>query len=231
MTGLLRRPRLSQGDNVAGSPSRYLGASYLIGPRRVSLRGKIHLSQDPGLNLRALSLSRVGASMITQRDQEQEDAKRLLGRRESCARGALELVRYCRLMSQHPGLPQAGNSEAWQCDHHSWVDQGVGLLWVEKRPWHDMIANAYLIFQVCYMVEYSTFDQLCYTETPYRRSHWAWSPLTSSSYLAALLILSDFPYLIMTRNTRQAAIPTNAAEMKQFWYPRFVSHGVMLTTC
>lgn len=36
------------------------------------------------------------------------------------------------------------------------------------------------------------------------------------------------PYFIATRNIDEAAIPMKAAEMKQFWYPRVLNHGVIL---
>ena len=36
-------------------------------------------------------------------------------------------------------------------------------------------------------------------------------------YLAALFARSPLPYLIMMKKTEEAAMPTNAAEMKQFW--------------
>lgn len=34
----------------------------------------------------------------------------------------------------------------------------------------------------------------------------------------------------MTRNTDAHAMPTNAAEIKQFWYPKSSIHGVILIT-
>lgn len=56
------------------------------------------------------------------------------------------------------------------------------------------------------------------------------SRLTIVQYLVALLIRKDFPHLIITKKTNDAAMPTKAAERKQFWYPRFVNHGVILQT-
>lgn len=47
-------------------------------------------------------------------------------------------------------------------------------------------------------------------------------------YLTLLLLRKVFPYLIMTRNVDTHANPMKAAVMKQFWYPMFVTQGVML---
>jgi hypothetical protein len=44
----------------------------------------------------------------------------------------------------------------------------------------------------------------------------AFSSATRAQYLVALLARSPLPYLIMKKKTEEAAMPTNAAEMKQF---------------
>jgi hypothetical protein len=44
----------------------------------------------------------------------------------------------------------------------------------------------------------------------------AFSRLTIIQYLLELLILKSFPYLIITKNTNEAAMPIKAAETKQF---------------
>lgn len=54
------------------------------------------------------------------------------------------------------------------------------------------------------------------------------SSATNLWYLGAVRTRSALPYLIMTNTAEQAAKATNAAETKQFWYPRLVIHGVML---
>jgi len=38
-----------------------------------------------------------------------------------------------------------------------------------------------------------------------------------------------FPHFIITRKTREHASPINAAEIKQFWYPKPSTHGVILS--
>ena len=52
--------------------------------------------------------------------------------------------------------------------------------------------------------------------------------MTISQYFSRLLERKVFPHLIMTRNTAAQAMPIKAAEMKQFWYPRLLTHGVIL---
>lgn len=52
--------------------------------------------------------------------------------------------------------------------------------------------------------------------------------MTTFQYFSRLLERKVFPHLIMTRNTAAQAMPMKAAEMKQFWYPRLLTHGVIL---
>ena len=52
---------------------------------------------------------------------------------------------------------------------------------------------------------------------------------TRRQYFCRLLIRNVFPHLIMTKKTALAARPMNAAETKQFWYPRLSSQGVILS--
>lgn len=47
-------------------------------------------------------------------------------------------------------------------------------------------------------------------------------------YFLLLFLRNFLPYLIMTMNVDTQANPMNAAEMKQFWYPMFVTQGVIL---
>ena len=47
-------------------------------------------------------------------------------------------------------------------------------------------------------------------------------------YLSALLLRNVLPYLTITKNVETHARPMNAADTKQFWYPMFVTQGVML---
>ena len=68
---------------------------------------------------------------------------------------------------------------------------------------------------------------LCYQ---FPRDSDQWPTFSASAqYFAALLVRNFLPIMIMSKKTLEAAMPTKAAEMKQFWYPRFVIQGVMLT--
>lgn len=50
-------------------------------------------------------------------------------------------------------------------------------------------------------------------------------------YFIRLCSLIIFPFQIIRTKTALTAKPTNAAEIKQFWYPIPSNHGVMLFSC
>ena len=51
-----------------------------------------------------------------------------------------------------------------------------------------------------------------------------------AQYFSLLRLRNTFPYLHITKNVDTHASPTKAAEMKQFWYPMFSTHGVILSS-
>jgi hypothetical protein len=59
---------------------------------------------------------------------------------------------------------------------------------------------------------YASIQNASYKDTPATLL----SSLTSFACLSALRRRSAFPYLIMIKDTEQAASPINAADMKQF---------------
>lgn len=57
----------------------------------------------------------------------------------------------------------------------------------------------------------------CFLISTYNLDSAAFSSATRAQYLVALFARSPLPYLIMMKKTEEAAMPTNAAEIKQFW--------------
>jgi len=51
--------------------------------------------------------------------------------------------------------------------------------------------------------------------------------LTRLQYWSRCLSLRAFPHFTMMRKAKLAARPMKAADMKQFWVPRLVNHGVI----
>lgn len=51
---------------------------------------------------------------------------------------------------------------------------------------------------------------------------------TIFQYVSRLRMRNVLPHLIMMRNAAEHAMPMNAAEMKQFWYPMLSTQGVIL---